>query len=82
MKGQLSVLFSIFFAVVSQHLSAQSYTARTVVLFKQILAVVKEKGHISEGTVKIINELLTTLVYKIFLKLSEWKATIFIGTLI
>ncbi len=81
-KGQLSIAFSTFFTVANQHLSAQNYTARIVVLLKQILAAIKEEGCLSGGITKIINELLTTLVYRTPLGISKWGAAIFIETLI
>ena len=36
----------------------------TVALFKQVLVALKEEKEITRGIVEIINELLTTLVYK------------------
>src|SRR6266498_4499477 len=63
-KGSLLIAFLTFFSVASQNLLAQSYTSRTVVLFKQVLANLKEEKELTEGIIEIINELLTTLVYK------------------
>jgi len=63
-KGPLSIAFSTFFLVTSQNLLAQSYTTRTVTLFKQVLAILKEEKGLTEGILEIINELLTTLIYK------------------
>ncbi len=51
-------------------------------LTKQVLAALKEKKSLTEGIVEIINELLTTLVYKAPPTVSEWEAVIFIGMLI
>ncbi len=81
-KEQLSVSFSTFFAVASQNLLVQSYISRSIALFKQILATLQEEKDLIERIVKIINELLTTLVYKVILIVSECKAAIFIRTLI
>ncbi len=81
-KEQLFITFSIFFTIANQHLLAQSYTIRTVVLLKQVLVTIKEKGHLSRGTTEIINELLTTLVYRTPSGISEWRAAIFIRILI
>ncbi len=63
-KGLLSIIFSTFFSIVSQNLLVQSYTSRTVVLFKQVLATLKEEKGLTGGILEIINELLMTLVYK------------------
>ncbi len=82
MKRQPLIAFSTFFAVANQHLSAQSYTARTVVLLKQVLTALKEEKQLTGGIVEIINELLTILVYRTPLTVSEREAAIFIRTLI
>jgi len=63
-------------------LKAQSYTSRSIILFKQITAVIKEKGRLFEETIEIINELLTTLIYKTFLIISERKVAIVVDILI
>ena len=63
-KGSLSVAFSTFFLVVSQNLLAQSYISRTVALFKQVLVALKKEKGLTGEILKIINELLTTFVYK------------------
>src|SRR6266511_4423588 len=76
------IVFLTFFSVASQNLLAQSYTSRTVALFKQVLANLREEKKLTEGIIKIIYELLTTLVYKAPLTLTERGAAIFIGTLI
>ena len=55
---------------------------RIVVLLKQVLAAIKEEGCLSEGITEIINELLTILVYRTPLEISEQEAVIFIRTLI
>src|SRR6266498_2349387 len=81
-KGSLPIAFLTFFSVASQNLLAQSYTSRTVALFKQVLVALKEKKELTGGIVKIINELLTILVYKYPLTLTERGAAIFIRTLI
>src|SRR6266498_2264316 len=81
-KGSPLIAFLTFFSVVSRNLLAQSYTGRTVALFKQVLANLREEREISGGIIEIINELLTTLVYKAPPTLTERGATIFIGTLI
>src|SRR6266498_504222 len=62
-KEQPSISFSTFFSVASRNLLAQSYTTRTVALFKQVLAVLKKEKGLTGGILEIINELLTTLVY-------------------
>src|SRR6266542_1439605 len=59
-KGSPSIAFLTFFSVVSQNLLAQSYTSRTVALFKQVLVTLKEERELSGGIIKIINELLIT----------------------
>ena len=81
-KGLPSIVFSTFFSVASQNLLAQSYTSRTIVLFKQILVTLQEEKGLTGGILKIINELLITLVYKAPLIVTEREAAIFIGTLI
>ena len=43
---------------------------------------IKEEGCLSGKTTEIINELLTILIYKRPLRISEQKAAIFIGTLL
>src|SRR6266540_6586414 len=73
------IVFLTFFC---QNLLAQSYTSRTVALFKQVLANFKEEKELTEGIIKIINELLIALVYKYPLTLTERGAAIFIRTLI
>src|SRR6266540_3699010 len=81
-KGSSPIAFLTFFSVASQNLLAQSYTSRTVALFKQVLVALKEEKELSEGIIEIINELLITLVYKYPLILTERGAAIFIGILI
>ena len=81
-KGSPPIPFLTFFSIASRNLLAQSYTNRTVALFKQVLVVFKEEKELTGGIVKIINELLTTLVYKYPLTLTERGAAIFIRTLI
>src|SRR6266511_3684928 len=81
-KGSPPIAFLTFFSVASQNLLAQSYTSRTVALFKQVLVAIKEEKKITGGVIEIINELLTTLVYKYPPILTERGAAIFIGTLI
>ena len=60
----------------------QSYTSRTVALFKQVLVALKEEKGLTGGILEIINELLTTLVYKASLTVTEWRVAIFISILI
>src|SRR6266542_1848933 len=81
-KGSLPIVFLTFFSVASRNLLAQSYTSRTIALFKQVLVTLKEEKEITRGIVEIINELLTTLVYKYPLTLTERGVAIFIRTLI
>src|SRR6266542_1818212 len=81
-KGSPLIAFLTFFSVASQNLLAQSYTSRTVALFKQVLANLKEEKELTRGIIEIINELLTILIYKYPLTLTERGAAIFIGTLI
>src|SRR6266496_1852081 len=81
-KGSPPIAFLTFFSVACRNLLAQSYTSRTVALFKQVLANLKEKRELTGGIIEIINELLTTLVYKAPPILTERGAAIFIGTLI
>src|SRR6266498_715973 len=81
-KGSLPILFLTFFSIASQNLLVQSYTSRTVALFKQVLVAFKEEKELTGGIVKIINELLTTLVYKYPPTLTKRGAAIFIRTLI
>src|SRR6266498_3692748 len=81
-KGPPPIAFLTFFSVASRNLLAQSYTSRTVVLFKQVLSNLKEERELTEGIIEIINELLTTLVYKASPTLTERGAAIFIGSLI
>src|SRR6266545_1600280 len=59
-----SIAFSIFFLIASRNLLAQSYTGRTVALFKQIIATIKEEKGIIGRIIEIINELLMTFIYK------------------
>src|SRR6266498_1232538 len=63
-KGSLLIAFLTFFSVASRNLLAQSYTNRTVALFKQVLANLREEKELTGGIIEIINELLITLVYK------------------
>src|SRR6266498_2170289 len=63
-KGSPPIAFLTFFSVASQNLLAQSYTSRTVTLFKQVLANLREEKELTGGIIEIINELLTILVYK------------------
>src|SRR6266540_815510 len=81
-KGPPSIAFSTFFSVASRNLLAQSYTTRTVALFKQVLAILREEKGLTGGILEIINKLLTTLVYKASSTVTEREAAIFIGTLI
>src|SRR6266498_2479453 len=81
-KGPPSIVFSTFFSVVSQNLLAQSYIPRTVALFKQILVALKEEKGLIGGIIEIINELLTTLIYKAPPTITERGAAIFVGILI
>src|SRR6266498_2511442 len=81
-KGSPPIAFLTFFSVACRNLLAQSYTSRTVALFKQVLANLREEKELTGGIIEIINELLTTLVYKAPPTLTERGAAIFIGTLI
>src|SRR6266542_5475386 len=81
-KRSQPIAFLTFFSVVSRNLLAQSYTSRTVALFKQVLANLREERELTEGILEIINELLTTLVYRYPQTLTERGAAIFIGSLI
>src|SRR6266511_1216002 len=81
-RGSPPIAFLTFFSVACRNLLAQSYTNRTVALFKQVLANLREERELTGGILEIINELLTTLVYKAPPTLSERGAAIFIGTLI
>src|SRR6266498_2217494 len=81
-KGSPPIAFLTFFSVASRNLLAQSYTSRTVALFKQTLANLQEERELTGGILEIINELLITLVYKYPPTLTERGAAIFIGTLI
>src|SRR6266511_3648046 len=81
-KGSPPIAFLTFFSVASRNLLAQSYTSRTVALFKQVLANLREEKELIRGIIEIINELLTTLVYKAPPTLTERGAAIFIGSLI
>ncbi len=60
----------------------QSYTSRTVVLFKQVLVILKEEKGLTEGILEIINKLLTTFVYKAPSTVTERGAAIFVRILI
>src|SRR6266540_3640878 len=81
-KGSSPIAFLTFFSVASQNLLAQSYISRTVALFKQVLVTFKKEKELTGGIIKIINELLITLVYKYPSTLTEQGAAIFIRTLI
>ncbi len=81
-KGSPLIAFLTFFSVASRNLLAQSYTSRTIALFKQVLANLWKERELTGGIIEIINELLTTLVYKHLPTLTEQDAAIFIGTLI
>src|SRR6266542_822338 len=81
-KGSPPIAFLTFFSVACQNLLAQSYTSRTIALFKQVLANLREEKELTGGIIEIINELLITLVYKYPLTLTEREAAIFIGILI
>ena len=81
-KGSPPIAFLTFFSIASRNLLAQSYTSRTVALFKQVLANLREERELTGGIIEIINELLTTLVYKYPSTLIKWRAAIFIRTLI
>ncbi len=64
-KGSPPIAFLTFFSVASRNLLAQSYTSRTVALFKQVLAALREEKELSKGIIEIINDLLASLVYKV-----------------
>src|SRR6266542_3152811 len=81
-KGSPPIAFLTFFSIASRNLLAQSYTSRTVALFKQVLANLREEKELTGGIIEIINELLTTLVYKAPPTLTEREAAIFIRSLI
>src|SRR6266498_2154609 len=81
-KGSPPIAFLTFFSVACRNLLVQSYTSRTVALFKQVLANLWEEKELTGGILKIINELLTTLVYKAPPTITERGAAIFIRTLI
>src|SRR6266545_7870605 len=59
-KGSPLIAFLTFFSVASQNLLAQSYTSKTVALFKQVLVTLKEEKELTEEIIEIINELLIT----------------------
>ncbi len=63
-KGSPLITFLTFFSVACRNLIAQNYISRTIALFKQVLANLREKKELTGGIIEIINELLTTLVYK------------------
>src|SRR6266540_1398131 len=63
-KGSPPIAFLTFFSVACRNLLAQSYTSRTVALFKQVLANLREEKELTGGIIEIINELLTTLLYR------------------
>src|SRR6266542_225587 len=81
-KGIPSIVFSTFFSVTSRNLLAQSYISRIVALFKQVLVTLKEKKSLTEGILEIINELLTTFIYKVPSTITKRGAAIFVETLI
>src|SRR6266498_342661 len=81
-KGSPPIAFLTFFSVACRNLLAQSYTSRTVALFKQVLANLRKEREFTGGIIEIINELLTTLVYKAPPTLTERSAAIFISSLI
>src|SRR6266511_2065429 len=81
-KGSPLIAFFTFFSVACRNLLAQSYTSRTVALFKQVLANLRKEKELTGGIIEIINELLITLVYKAPPTLTERGAAIFIGSLI
>src|SRR6266540_5493228 len=81
-KGSPPIAFLTFFSVASRNLLVQSYTSRTVALFKQVLAALREEKELFGGILEIINELLTILVYKYPLILTERGVVIFIRSLI
>ena len=81
-KGSPPIAFLTFFSVASRNLLAQSYTSRTVALFKQVLANLREERELTGGIIEIINKLLTTLIYKAPPTLTEQGVAIFIGSLI
>src|SRR6266511_3145987 len=81
-KGSLPIAFLTFFSVACRNLLAQSYTSRTVVLFKQVLANLREEEELIRGILEIINELLITLVYRASPTLTERGAAVFIRSLI
>src|SRR6266496_2575921 len=81
-KGSSPIPFLTFFSIASQNLLVQSYTSRTVALFKQVLVALKEEKELTGGIIEIINELLTILVYKYLSTLTKRGAAIFIRTLI
>src|SRR6266540_5484965 len=81
-KGTSSIAFSTFFSIASQNLLAQSYTSRIVALFKQVIAAIKEEKGLTGGIIEIINEFLTTFIYKAPPTVTEREVAIFIRTLI
>ncbi len=81
MKGIPSIAFSTFFSIASQNLLVQSYTNRTVALFKQVLITLKKEKGLTRGIIEIINELLITFIYKALSIITEREAAIFIRTL-
>src|SRR6266498_4486203 len=82
LRGFSLIAFLTFFSVASRNLLAQNYTSRTVALFKQVLANLREERELTGGIIEIINELLLTLVYTYPPTLSEREAAIFIRSLI
>ncbi len=54
----------MFFAVTNKHINTQTYSVRSTILFKQVVAVIRKKKYFSGETIKIINELLTIFIYK------------------
>jgi len=57
-------------------------SCKTIVLFKQVLANLQEEKGLTGEIIKIINELLITLVYKVPPTVTERGVAIFVGTLI
>src|SRR6266498_3372470 len=53
-KGSSPIAFLTFFSVACRNLLAQSYTSRTVALFKQVLANLREEKELTGGIIGIL----------------------------
>ncbi len=78
----MSLLFNLFFFLINQLLEIITYISQLIILFKQIAVRIAKKKSFIKKTIKIICELLATLVYLKELYLLKIVIVLIVETLV